>query len=154
MAAVLQLEGMEQVLANFKSAEKQIIKGLERGLKKGGLFLQRESQKIVPVDKGDLKGSAFTRFLRRGKNADVIVGYTKLYAVYVHEDLEKLHGREYNQAYGKAHIRKTKSGKLDKRFREKLLRGENQQAKFLERPAREKRREILGIIYKEAKSVR
>lgn len=31
------------------------------GLVVGGLFLQRESQKLVPVDTGNLKGSAFTR---------------------------------------------------------------------------------------------
>jgi hypothetical protein len=34
---------------------------LVQGLLLGGLFLQRESQKIVPVDTGNLKASAFTR---------------------------------------------------------------------------------------------
>lgn len=34
---------------------------LEQGLLVGGLFLQRESQLLVPVDTGALKGSAFTR---------------------------------------------------------------------------------------------
>lgn len=31
----------------------------------GGLFLQRESQKLVPVDSGNLKASAFTRLEQR-----------------------------------------------------------------------------------------
>ncbi len=34
---------------------------LEQGLIVGGLRLQREAQKLVPVDTGALKGSAFTR---------------------------------------------------------------------------------------------
>lgn len=34
---------------------------LLKGLLVGGLFLQRESQKLVPVDTGHLKGSADTR---------------------------------------------------------------------------------------------
>ena len=33
---------------------------LEKGLLQGGLFLQRISQKVVPVDTGALKASAFT----------------------------------------------------------------------------------------------
>jgi hypothetical protein len=36
-------------------------KTLAQGLVLGGLRLQRESQKIVPVDTGDLRASAFTR---------------------------------------------------------------------------------------------
>jgi len=34
---------------------------LERALYTAGLRIQRESQKIVPVDTGNLRGSAFTR---------------------------------------------------------------------------------------------
>lgn len=34
--------------------------GLVQALKKGGHRIQRESQKLVPVDTGNLKGSAFT----------------------------------------------------------------------------------------------
>ena len=34
---------------------------LEKGLVLAGLRLQRDSQKLVPVDTGNLKGSAFTR---------------------------------------------------------------------------------------------
>ncbi len=36
-------------------------RSLEEALLKSGLFLQRESQKLVPVDTGALKNSAFTR---------------------------------------------------------------------------------------------
>jgi hypothetical protein len=33
---------------------------LDRAIKRGALFLQRMSQKLVPIDTGNLKGSAFT----------------------------------------------------------------------------------------------
>jgi len=35
---------------------------LEKAMVLGALLLQRESQKLVPVDTGNLKGSAFTKF--------------------------------------------------------------------------------------------
>jgi hypothetical protein len=66
----------------------------------------------------------------RGRS--VIVGYTASYAVHVHENLEAAHGQEYNvkhaQHYGP---RSKKAGELV------VQRGPNQQAKFLEKPARE-----------------
>lgn len=43
---------------------KRAVRGgatLEQGLLLGGLRLQRESQKLVPVDTGALKNSAFTK---------------------------------------------------------------------------------------------
>ncbi len=55
----------------FREKSKEIAKiaqkvaeatgSIVEGLVVGGLFLQRESQKLVPVDTGNLKGSAFTR---------------------------------------------------------------------------------------------
>ena len=43
--------------------------GLDKGLMVVGLYLQRLSQELVPVDTGNLKGSAFTRLIEdnRGK---------------------------------------------------------------------------------------
>lgn len=36
-------------------------KRLDHSLLKGGLFLQKESQKVVPIDTGALRASAFTK---------------------------------------------------------------------------------------------
>ena len=53
-----------------KELEKIIKDALKRGLTTGqavlmaGLYLQRESQKLVPVDTGYLKNSAYTRVVR------------------------------------------------------------------------------------------
>ena len=68
----------------------------------------------------------------------VVVGYTAAYAVYVHENLEARHGSDYNAWYGEdISAGKTKSGKTKKGWKGKTSRGPNQQAKFLEQPARE-----------------
>ena len=115
MAQLVRITGVQKVLANLRKAEGLYGRALAVGLKRGGLFLQRESQKIVPIELGHLKGGAFTRALGVGVKTDVIVGYAAGYAVYVHEDLQARH----------------KKGKT---------------AKYLEIPARTKRREIMQEI--------
>lgn len=66
-------------------------KGAHKGLILAGLFLQRESQKLVPVDTAVLKNTATTRAEGKGLKTQVIVGYGTNYAIYVHEDLEARH---------------------------------------------------------------
>ena len=63
-----QAKFLEQPARQFRGAIKDVIfrayKGgatLRQALLIGGLRLQRESMKIVPVDTGNLRGSAFTR---------------------------------------------------------------------------------------------
>ncbi len=147
MAKVAGISGIDEIIRNLRRIDTQIGRGVARGLKRGGLLLQRESQKIVPVDKGPLKASAFTRNVGgSGFKTDIVVGYTAGYAVYVHEDLEALHGAAYNEKYGTIitdFVAKTE--------RREHLRGPNQQAKFLEQPARQLRPVILRIIHQEAK---
>ena len=146
---MLELKGLPQVLSKLKGATTDIKNDAGRGLKKGGLFLQRESQKIVPVQLGNLKNSAFTRSTGSGLSTDVTVGYTAEYATYVHEDLDKAHGFVFNIKHQAkiAHASKkarTAAGGL-------FFRGDDQQAKFLETPARTKRTEMLAIIAAEIK---
>ena len=99
----------------LRKAKARHAKGVERGVKRAGLFLLRESQKIVPIDTAALKNSGNTRAEGEGLDIEVIVSYGTDYAVFVHEDLNARH----------------KKGK---------------KAKFLEGPAREKRRELQQII--------
>jgi hypothetical protein len=63
-----QAKYLEQPARELKNDLAQIVrtavlKGMElqQALYLAGLRLQRESQKIVPIDTGNLKGSAFTR---------------------------------------------------------------------------------------------
>ena len=137
---IVKITGISQVVRNLKRADKLLGAQVQRGLVLGGQYLERESKKICPVDEGNLRKSGFTRNMGgSGWLADIVVGYTANYAVYVHEDLTKLHGEAYNNAY-----RDTPGFKS---------RGKNQQAKFLEHPARTKRLTILTIIYNAAKGL-
>ena len=140
MAKLAKMTGMKAVLKNFERATLQYQAKIRRGLKLGGIYLQRKSQQIVPVQLGPLKASAFTRDIGTVRRPDVIVGYTANYAVFVHEDMSKAHG----QAFNIKHRDEIASGAAPNR-------GENQQAKFLEKPAREERTAILNIIYSKAK---
>lgn len=83
--------GVEETIKRMYTVMGETAKGMERGLIKAGLFLQRESQKVVPVDTGALKNSAFTRKTGSGFRTNVTVGYTVEYAIYVHEDMDARH---------------------------------------------------------------
>ena len=91
MAKVVYIKGVKEVLLNIRKFKPLMGNNIARGLKRAGLYLQRESQKIVPVEFGNLKNSAFTRAEGTGWNTVVLVGYTMFYAVYVHENLEARH---------------------------------------------------------------
>lgn len=91
----MSLEGTDgavnQLVGRLLTKKGMVARGMERGLKKAALFLQAESQKIVPVDTGNLKNSAYTRTEGSGFETTAEVGYTADYAIYVHEDLEARH---------------------------------------------------------------
>ena len=154
-----ELEGMQEVLKNLRESKTLMGRGAERGLKKAGLFLLRESQKIVPVLTGNLRGSGFIRISGSGMKTDVIVGYTALYAAYVHEDLSKAHGEQFNVKYADLIATRATRGKRrrkmgfmhDVQADPYFKRGERQQAKFIETPARENREKMLAMITSEIK---
>ena len=144
MAKIKKITGLNIVIRNMTKAKGVLGRDVARGLKKGGLYLQKKSQEIVPVDLGNLYGSSFVRNVGgSGFKTDIIVGFGAEgvgYAVFVHEDLNKFHGRKFNVKYAK----EIAAGTMNNR-------GENQQAKFLERPARTEKKRIIKIIQKEAR---
>ena len=91
MAIVSYVQGVDEVLKNMKLAKALVGKNIEVGLKRAGLFLQRQSQKVVPIDKNVLKPSADTRSKYKGVATVVSVVYTTSYAIYVHERTELKH---------------------------------------------------------------
>lgn len=72
---------------------------------------------------------------QKDEGTSVVVGYTANYAVYVHENLQAVHGAAFNAKY---------SAEIDRGVEHS--RGPNQQAKFLEQPARELKQEFQRII--------
>ena len=111
----MSVQGVKAIQAALLKNGRAKTKGLRVGLKKAGFFLQRESQKIVPIDTTDLRESASTIAEGTDEHCEVTVGYATNYALFVHEDLEARH----------------KPGK---------------QAKYLERPLREKRDRLRQIV--------
>jgi len=134
MAQINAITGVKEVLAKMQAKSEALARGCERGLKKAGLMLQRESQRLVPVDYGVLKASAFTRSAGEGLKTEVTVGYTARYAIYVHELVEmRLQGEDRPAPH---------KGK----YWDPQGRG---QAKFLEEPARRLNSDMRRIIAKE-----
>lgn len=155
------LVGVPEFLKKLRGAKDKIGLACARGLMKGGLLLQRESQQLVPVQLGELKASAGTRNIGgQGFDADIVVFYVPEYAVYVHEDLvaqappaRAAHGKYFNIKHA-AEIAAAKGTPLGTAKGGMFKRGEKQQAKFLEQPARELRTEILKIIAAEVGKIR
>lgn len=131
--------GLKRALATVRRRQEGAF---AEGLLDAGRFLLSESQAIVPVEFGNLRGSGGVRKEGKGFGTQVIVYYTADYAVYVHEidpvdsnGIFRRHGADYNAWHGE----EIAAGKLHSR-------GPLQQAKFLEQPAREKRKEIFQYV--------
>jgi hypothetical protein len=87
----MSVNGAKAIEAALTRHKLKSVKGLRAGLFRAGLFLQRESQKLVPVDTGILRQSANTRAEGSGFDVAVVVSYGTDYALYVHENLEAQH---------------------------------------------------------------
>ncbi len=151
MAKLTNVTGLNSVLQNLSKAKTVLAAGVGRGLKKGGLHLLKATDKYTPVQLGNLRNSKFVRNVGgSGFDVDVIVGFTADYAAVVHEDMEKAHGEKFNIRHAEEIAaaagtpRGTAKGGM-------FARGEHQQAKFLERPAREEKKRIIRIIQREAR---
>ncbi len=130
MAKISSITGVKTVIKNMKLKTALMAAQNGFGLKAAGLFLQAASQRLVPVDLGNLKASAFTRAHGFGFGTEVEVGYTAAYAVYVHENVGmKLKGQKRT---GKDELGRERKGK----YWDPQGRGHS---KFLESPSRTER---------------
>lgn len=89
----LQSFGASAMLARLTKLQTDLPKELDRTLYKEAQAIFRRSQRIVPVDKGFLRGSGVVEGPR---NHEVLIGYggpAAPYALYVHEDPEARHAR-------------------------------------------------------------
>lgn len=91
MPGAVEVTGVAQALKRLHVAKGETARGMERGLTKAALRLLALSQRVVPVDTGNLKGSGFVRKQGSGFSTECMVGYSTDYAVFVHENLEARH---------------------------------------------------------------
>lgn len=94
-----QVEGLKSLQQKLRAKRDAHMKAVRRGLLKAGLFLQRKSQQVVPIDTGALRNSAFTRAGGTETNPEVRVGYTQAYAIYVHERQDLRHAKGKSAKY-------------------------------------------------------
>ena len=151
MSGVKQVKGINAVLNRWAITNKKIGRRAARGLKAGGNFILRESQKIVPIETKELHDSGYVKNIgkRSGFGAIIEVGYLAPYAVIVHEDLTAAHGKDFN-AKNSGKIAAAQSGTSTRQKQIWSPRRPREQAKFLETPVLQNRRIILRLIAREA----
>jgi hypothetical protein len=132
---VSRLKGINNLIDKLKRCKEAHGHGFEVGLEEWGFLIQRESMELVPVEFGPLRLSAYTRKDGHGFATVIVVGYTALYAIFVHENLAAAHGFRFNMKYAAEIAAGTEKA-----------RGENQTAKFLEIPFRRFQDDGLEIV--------
>ncbi|MGE0366937.1 MAG: hypothetical protein AB7Q00_14515 [Phycisphaerales bacterium] len=148
MAVTSKIEGVERIVTNLNKKIGSIEGASREGLWAGGLVIQGEAMRRVPVEYGNLRGSAYTRNARKIEiekreyapkksltDQDVVeVGFGAAYAIYIHENLEmKLAGKKRPSGLG-------------------VYWGPSGEPKFLENAVRAKQREILARVAQYARS--
>lgn len=139
--------GVNKTILGIRKVEKRVYRNLNRGLHKCADVLLEKSRELCPVDKGDLflSGKVSKKVSPDGLPR-YEVGYGALnddghdYAIYVHEDLDALHGAAFNA--DPKHAAEIAAGKTHPRR-------EQEQAKFLEQPARQSTPEFRAIVLEE-----
>lgn len=157
--------GLDGIRKRAEREKFNIERGLDAGLRKAGLLLQRASQQLVPIDLGILRASAYTRRLGVGTGANTViaVGYTASYAGMVHEEVDLAHGTEYNSKYaaeiasGAKYYRRAESPPNGKKswpggWVKYHARGQHQDAKFLSTAAIWNMQLMARVIQQEIQS--
>jgi hypothetical protein len=79
------VKGLNNILNNLNAEVAKIENGSAEGLRKATLFVEDESNEIVPQDKGVLINSSFSGVSRLANKVIGRIGYTAKYAPHVHE---------------------------------------------------------------------
>jgi hypothetical protein len=140
----MKIFGKRRVQEKLRACSVRNQKNAKKALLKSGYALLEFSNRIVPIDPNTtddkLKDSGFVHLEMGWLWSTVVVGYTAPHALYVHEDLEKAHGEEFNIK----HAAEIAEGKEKPRRRQ-------EQAKFLETASKKHAAELSAIIQKELK---
>jgi hypothetical protein len=92
--------GFDEVMRNLNREIEGIKDRSRDGLLEAGIQIQAVSDKRVPVEYGNLRGSSYTRFTPEDPNV-VEVGYGAAYAPFVHSfTREELRGRRRPSGLG------------------------------------------------------
>lgn len=81
----VEVEGLDDLNRQLRALAKESPRAVERAAFAGGLKIQGYAQENVPVEYGNLQGSAYTQRIPLGAE----VGFSAEYAIYVHENMEQ-----------------------------------------------------------------
>ena len=95
----MRFRGGSQIARNLQRWRNQSERVMIGRMRKACLLVKRRSQIIVPVQTGNLKGSADTDVGFVGGKLRGIVFYTASYAVFVHENLKARHKKGKQAKY-------------------------------------------------------
>lgn len=85
------VDGVQRVAANLNRELRGVENRSRAGMWAAGLKVRAEAQRRVPVEFGNLRASAYTRFVEGSSRSKptVEIGFTAKYAIYVHENVEE-----------------------------------------------------------------
>lgn len=89
----MSLKGLDKVVRNLNREIKKIENRSAKGISVAAQRVKRASQEKTPRDDGILRASAFADPFRGPKGPYAIVGYTAIYAPWVHEMPGTLKGK-------------------------------------------------------------
>lgn len=134
------VEGLNKVVLELNRAIEQIANRSEAGLYEGAMLIKAAAMKKTPVDTGNLRKSAYIDRVSRigaGQSSKfmpvVFIGYSAVYALYVHENVEQ-------RWKGRKRISGTKKGHY----------WDSGEPKFLEKAIIEKRKAVIDQIKRRA----
>lgn len=81
----VEVDGLDDLNRQLRKFAKESPRAVERGAFAGGLKIQAYAQENVPVEYGNLQGSAYTQRIPLGSE----VGFSAESAIYVHENMEQ-----------------------------------------------------------------
>ena len=81
----IKIEGLDALNKRLSELPKELQAAGERGAFASALMVQGEAQNRVPVEYGNLRGSAYTSKVPKGAET----GFSAEYAIFVHENLEQ-----------------------------------------------------------------
>lgn len=82
------LTGLDKVIKSLNKELSSLVERTDAGLMAAGLIIQRDAQKRVPIEYGNLRASAYTQ--PHPERAHVVqIGFGSSYAAAVHENMEQ-----------------------------------------------------------------
>lgn len=101
----MKFKNIKVIKQQMKEHQRATNAAITRGIAKVALYVQRESQKLAPVDTGNMRAGASMRLETSTKGASARVVYVAAYAIFVHENLGSHHEVGENKFLTKAVMR-------------------------------------------------